>query len=851
MKLRHALAVSASIAALGASVAPASAQDAAASAGTAQASSDMGMPEILVTARRRSEDVSKIPLAVTTFSSDTLANKQVLSTTDLTKLTPGLNIITGGGNVNPLITIRGQSRTLAGASPPGVITYFNDVPLLTFGSLIPTFDMDNIQVLKGPQGTLFGRNAVGGAVLTYAKKPTYNWEGYGEGSYGAYKSLRLEGAINIPIIKDVLAVRIAGQTSDTNGYTKTIVNSGPVFSGNLFTGDLAARPGQEVEHTRAFDAYKTKAFRASVLFEPTSSVQNVTTVDYFRSEGMNNEVFAGTFFPGASPDAFIPGLPKSVIPLTPLANLLMPLVYCGTSPNCDIGLATAEAKKNGPRVQRTDMPPDQTTTVFGVSNATTFDIGPDTTIKNIFGYRTTANDGQVDIDGVALPLVNISNRVRMKQITEELQLSGKVGDLKYVLGGFYLRTSPNGIGGFQSTAGVIFAGLNAETNTLYYLEKSKALYGQVDYDLSNVLLQGLGVTAGFRYTWDEATGCAYSADYSVVNGGTPPGSGNYGFNPSYDQCKNKSFTPDPRASLFIFDASGNPVRAGTIADNFATKSSAPTWTVAVNWQATPDVLVYATTRRGYKAGGFNTPKISKYPDLQNFVPETLTDVEIGLKSRFRVGNMPGMFNIDIYQGKDKNYQYYQNVTGVQGLPPNGLTLNKADLTFRGVEAELTVKPVPGLTLGVNGSYTDFKVDKVTFPAGFNQALIDAGAGPALRAQFTEITVANQPKYILNANAEYIVPQVVGGADLRFNVDFHYQSEAASGQYTVPGWEAVDAQLSLVGLNEGRLTATAWVKNLTDKVYVAGSASSSAGTGVQSYSYAPPRTYGVTLRYKFN
>jgi len=847
MKMRHALAASVCVAALGATAGPASAQTA--PARTEQASSDSAMPEILVTARRRAEDVSKIPVAVTAFSSDTLASKQIVNTVDLNKITPGLNIVTSGSNANPFLTIRGQSRGLAGAGAPGVITYLNEVPMLTYGSLIATFDMDNIQVLKGPQGTLFGRNAVGGALLTYSKKPTYNWEGYGEGSYGNFKTLRLEGAVNIPIIKDVLAVRVAGQLSDTNGYTKTIVNAPPVLTGSLFNGTLTAQPGQTLEHAPQMDAYKNKGFRATVLFEPTSTLHNVTTVDYYRIDGMNNEVFTGDFFPGTA----VFQLPASVLTGLGLGGLLNPLVHCGTSPTCDIDLATAEAKTTGARLQRTDQLPTQVSTVFGVSNATTFDLGPDTTIKNIFGYRTTANDSQVDIDGTALPLVDIANRIRMKQITEELQIAGKIGDLKYVAGGFYLHATPNGIGGFQSTASFIFAGLNAETNANYYTEKSKALYGQIDYDLSNVLLRGLGFTAGFRYTWDEASGCAYSRDYSVTNGGTPPGAGNYGFIPSFDQCKSGVFPADPNTSPAIFDTQGNVIRAATIFDNFATKSSAPSWTFALNWQATPDLLLYATTRRGYKAGGYNTPKIfAKYAEgLQNFAPETLTDVELGIKSRFRLGNMPGMFNIDIYQGKDKGFQYYQNVTGVQNLPPNGITFNKADLTIRGVEAELSVKPVPGLTLGLNGSYTQIKVDKVTFPASLNQALIDSNFTAEQIALFSEVSVGNQPKYIANANAEYIVPQFVGGADLRFNVDFHYQSDYTNGQLVVPAWQTADAQIGLVGLAEGKLNATFWVKNMFDKLYPSGTASSSAGTGIKSYSYAPPRTYGVTLRYKFN
>src|SRR3546814_3736459 len=126
-------------------------------------------------------------MRISDWSSDVCSSdlrKSVLSVLDLTKITPGLNISASASLANPFITIRGQSRGLAGPGTPGVLSYFNEVPLPATGSLIPTFDMDNIQVLKGPQGTLFGRNAIGGAVLTYSRKPTYDFGGYGEVEYG-------------------------------------------------------------------------------------------------------------------------------------------------------------------------------------------------------------------------------------------------------------------------------------------------------------------------------------------------------------------------------------------------------------------------------------------------------------------------------------------------------------------------------------------------------------------------------------------------------------------------------------------------------------------------------------------
>jgi len=829
MTHKQILATTVGFAAFASFIASANAQTAAATPGA----DDARLEEIVVTARRRSEALSEVPISVAAFSSDELVSKQILNTADLVKLTPGLNIVTAGSNANPFVTIRGQSRGLAGAGAPGVITYFNEVPMPTYGSLIPTFDMDNIQVLKGPQGTLFGRNAVGGALLTYSKKPSYDYGGYFETSYGNYNTLRTEGAVNLPIVDNRLAVRIAAQISDTDGYTQAITYAPTVVSSANFT----AQPGQQQQYSPDFDAYKNKGFRATVLFEPTSNLSNTTTIDWYRIEGMNNEPFIGTFFPGVTA---VYQLPASVLTGLGLGSLLNPTFHCGTSPSCDIDLATQQAMKDGPRIQRTDMLPYQVSTLFGVSNTTSYDVSSNMTLKNILGYRTTANDSNVDIDGVALPIVDATNRVRLKQLTEELNLSGTTlnGKLQYVLGGFYYKQQPNGLGGFQTINTLVFGGLSDGTSANYYSEQSKAVYGQLDYDLSEYLLQGLGITLGYRYTWDSAKGCGYGADYSVINGGQPPLAGNFGFVPSEDQCTNKSFTPDPNASP-----------GTTTADNFSAKSSSPTWTVALNWQVTPSTLLYVTSRRGYKAGGYNTPTLNpRVADLQTFRPETLTDGELGVKTRFEVATMPITFNFDVYRGKDTDFQYYQSTTGVQTLPAGGFLLNKADLTIEGFETELSVRPIKNLTLSANAAYTKIKVDKIQLPASLLQEYAINGQPTA---GLQQVTVGNQPKWQTSESVEYVFPHLIADADLRFNVDHHYQSSYVNGQLLVPQWQTVDGQITLAGLHDRKVDVTAFVKNMFDKLYAAGTASSSELTAVQSFNYAPPRTYGMSVRYRFD
>src|SRR3546814_365237 len=148
--------------------------------------------------------------------------------------------------------------------------------------------MDNIQVLKGPQGPLFVRNAIGGVVFTYVGKPTYDFGGYGEVEYGRCNALRIEGARNLPIVADVLAIRVAGQQYSTDGYTKTIV-----YTPFSLTGPFSAAPGIRVNGNRQYDELDNKSLRASILFDPTSTVRNITVFDYFKTTVAANIVFAG------------------------------------------------------------------------------------------------------------------------------------------------------------------------------------------------------------------------------------------------------------------------------------------------------------------------------------------------------------------------------------------------------------------------------------------------------------------------------------------------------------------------------------------------------------------------------
>ncbi|MFM6831882.1 MAG: TonB-dependent receptor plug domain-containing protein, partial [Novosphingobium sp.] len=230
--------------------------------------------DIIVTARRTAENIQSTPVSVTAFGTESLRQAQVRDTQDLLFKTPGVFLAGSGGRENSNFSIRGQSKALAGNSAPGVISYFADVPAPTLGSSIPTYDLASVQVLKGPQGTLFGRNTTGGAILYYPTAPNYELGGYVQASYGSYDAKIAEAAINLPLVDQKVALRISGQYQKRDGWTK-----------NIGVGNDA-------------DDLNSRAIRGSLLLEPVEGLKNTTIVDYYRNRSTGGasvlvNVFAG------------------------------------------------------------------------------------------------------------------------------------------------------------------------------------------------------------------------------------------------------------------------------------------------------------------------------------------------------------------------------------------------------------------------------------------------------------------------------------------------------------------------------------------------------------------------------
>ncbi|EQA97663.1 iron complex outermembrane receptor protein [Sphingobium wenxiniae] len=402
--------------------------------------------EIIVTARRREEKLQDVPIAITALSADSLAAANVTRVQDIQQKVPGLTIQPTASGPNTLApAIRGQRQFDAYITKdPAVAVYFADVVQnRPQGLNSALFDLQSVQVLKGPQGTLFGRNTTGGALIITPAEPTNAFGGYVTAAIGNYEMRRLEGAINIPI-SDTLQLRLAGSLTRREGYTR-----------NYTTGQL-------------LDDDHKNSWRASLKWEPADWFSNRLVLNGFEAD--ENGV----------------GYRAIGIKLgTPAANLYpqLPAIFAAQN-----ALPFHSTTSN--LVNFTDIK------TFGLSNVTQVDLGG-ITFKNIFGYRYVYSYVNFDYDGLPIEAFRSDELSRSRQISDEAQFLGEAfgGDLNYIFGGFYFREK-----GFNSMSSLSLGSPRPNIGDPI-VNRSYSFFGQVNYRLP--FLPGVSVTAGARQTYDE------------------------------------------------------------------------------------------------------------------------------------------------------------------------------------------------------------------------------------------------------------------------------------------------------------------------------------------------------------
>lgn len=789
--MRRTIIVSASFIALAASItAPrvAHAQDAPAEVAAEE-------DEIIVTARRSAENIQSTPVSITAFDSDSLRDAGVKTTADLMVKTPGVYFGGSGGRENSTFQIRGQSKARSGFNAPAVVAYFADVPLPTFGSGVPTFDISSVQVLKGPQGTLFGRNTTGGAILFYPTAPTHDISGYIEAGYGNYDNVQLQGALNLPIIQDKVALRLSGMYDKRDGWTRDITNN----------VDL--------------DGQDARGFRASLLLEPADGVKNVTTYDLYTNR-YNSDGIVLTHI-------------RAVAPLLPGAF--------GIRAGALAALARQQAR--GPRIVESDARPFLATRRQGVSNRTDIDVTDNVSITNIFGYRRTYLEYYANSEGLPalfsttirqpVTVLNGSATINTEQYSNELQLKGNAfGDrVDWLVGGFYLKSKPFGPNGTGSEQFSIGAN-NIDRNNFGYnflTETSKAVFGS----LTVKLMDDLKLNLGGRYTWDKASSC--TANDTTTQGALNPVDCASRTNPAAIRPatnRTSSKAPTWQASLewqatpdaFLYVASRHGYRAGGI--NAPTFSGRLAPFQSFGPEKVTDVELGFRTDWRFGEGVRFRLNGSAYSAWYSNVQFSLSGLRTSSVPACVAasGAFPTSPDGDCNPTND---------------PINGaMTIAAGKTRVSGVDIDGFIALGDQFKFTFAGNLLDPKSKSLTVPAAIAGYVV----------QGTQIGFDFFAKSTYSLGAEYTLP--LGDSQLTAGADLYHSSKLSFVDAKFPSYSIVNARLNWVDASE-KLDIGLYAKNLFNKTYIAQGSFNGPAAGIEASIFGAPRQYGVTLRYKFD
>lgn len=421
------------------------------------------LPEMVVTARRSQEREQSVPIAITAFTQKDLEQRQINTATDLQNFTPSLTVSGSLSRNDESLTLRGigaTNSTVGGG--PGVVAYLSEVPYSASGPGL-FFDLQNLEVLKGPQGTLFGRNTTGGAVLLEPVRPNLTTSnGYATVTGGSYNHVIGEGAASVPLIGGQLAFRVAGRLEWQDGTTY----------------DVALK--------RRLDNRHNSAVRAGLTWQPTDKINSYTLVQYVDV----NERAGGSVL-------------ALVNPAGPFAALVLPLY--------------AQQQARGPRSTALSVLPNQLSKTLIALNNTQADLGDHLRLKNIFSYTRREQNNAVDGDGTTLQINDLKGAdpgtysANNRTITEEGQVQlHDVGMLSAVAGAYYEDTADISPRTFNQVSGN--GAFGTHQNDAHYTTHSVGVFGQGTLDLSH----GVKLTGGYRQTWDR-----FTSQIAISLAGTP------------------------------------------------------------------------------------------------------------------------------------------------------------------------------------------------------------------------------------------------------------------------------------------------------------------------------------------
>ena len=787
--------------------------------------------EIMVTAQKREQSLQDVGIAITAFTGAQIDQLGLDDSIELIRFTPGVAMAGDLGGQRALFAIRGvvQSDFADHAEAPVAVYidegYLASTQAQTFG----LFDIERVEILKGPQGTLFGRNATGGLVHTVTRKPTEQAEGYLEAGYGRFAHFRLEAAYGGPLT-DSLRARVAVLRNRQGEILK-----------NIYDPDQVP-PNQRGTPGGGQDGYNddTLATRVHVEWDMLENLRLLVTANHvrtIRSEGPYQGV--GTV-PVLDPDGrhidtlYARDVAAGCEALSSVDGSCINLFADGDTdgvrpvPGGDL-FGYVDPDGSGRLTSKDFAFEDENRfQTWALAGKLTWDLGTSSLVA-LSDYKKVTRSVSLDSDQSPTPLALFQSEGEIEQFSQEVRLSGsKQGagsgaGLDWVAGAYYLmidtdvtqglaypRNSPF-LAGFPQIAlqmpGVVFGPTDDNTTGLLRTD-SYALYGQLEYDLS----ERLSFIGGARMTREEK-----------------------GYRQTIGQFVNR----DDRL-VDSAESTGFIPRAP-----FAGETGDTLWSgkAQLDFHMTDTTLLYAGVNRGVKAGSFNA-KLFDGVALTDaeipYDPEVLTSYEAGFKSVFAGSDNGARLSLNA-AAFYYDYDSFQSFTWQRN---SGFVTNY-DATFKGVELELSAVPADGLYAAAGLSYTDATVFDVAIAPGI------------LRDVAPPFTPEWQGHGLLRYSwPGKVWPTVSSGTSGRFTLQasMNYQSGFYHNvrnfsAHRFEGYTVVDMQISWES-DDGFWRFAAWADNLTDSDHrIIGFDISSFG-GYSQESFARPRSFGLTVRRTF-
>lgn len=772
-----------------------------------------GLEEIVVTARKTAEPLQTTPVAVTALSSAAILQQQMTQVLDLQRAAPDVAVTTSGpgGNANSYVSIRGQAKEEANSvSDSAVATYVDGVyyarPVV--GNL-GFLDVASIEILRGPQGTLFGRNTTGGALNVASVQPGDKLEGNVLAGFGNYSSKQFEGAVTIPIMGDELSTRIAARYGDHGAYFP-----------NPIPGGVDA---QELNHD--------VSGRATVRWAPSFIPLTLTVAGDLTRERDTGVPSSLQAYNTGTLDAIGSAVVPSLTQLIPVATGFNPVNYLQNSANFYrfYGRSgTSDPELNVPFGENNAQ---------GVGVTLESDLGP-LHVKSITGYRQSDYRNAEDLDGTPVRFLSFLSQYKQHQVSEELQLSGKVDRFDLIGGLFYFReagterSDSEALGVIDDILNFVVpaaaqppGGFQAPISRDFseYSSESKAVFFQTNYHITDTVR----ATVGYRQTWDirdlTREGRVDILGTNLCNVGATTG------NPAGAPCS------DPHSASWTY----------------------PAYVVSLDWQAMNNLFLYVKTSKASMAGGFNTRPVPPTASI-SYAPESNRDVEIGVKSDAFDKHL--RTNLALFHSWQSGTQNIISAA-IDGRSTQ-YTTNAGKSKKYGVELEVTALPLDNTEVQLSGAY----LHAAYVPGTYFETQAVPGTPLPVTVDRSGEPVPLAPKFTAMAGVTQSVPFDVG--KLALHADFSYKDKVyysyetpAAGQPDYQAWVTANQLRAVAGygllsarasftLNQPDVEIAIWGRNLADKHFNLYEFNVYESLGISTNYPGDPRTFGATINYRF-